>query len=282
MSIVLPLVIFLNYVPIVKTLRTGQANILVLLFTTMSFLYFKRGQKTASGSFLAMAILTKITPVFLIPFWLVKKEFRVVLSTFLSMIILVILSTPFCGIQMQKDYIHWITTYPFQFFGHSQILNNNMSIYALIADIAHSFNLTSISSITIFIIFLIVTLSLWYGLISFSKNTNIKSIFLEYGWTLAMIPLLTQYTEDHHFVYVCFLYTALMIHLNKNLPVWVWISAGLSWILINCTFFLFDLNLIPTNNYLYRYIYMYGVLLGWITGGSVLYLLKINKESTHD
>jgi hypothetical protein len=281
-SIVLPLVIFLNFVPIVKTLRTGQANILVLLFTTISFLYYQKGQKIASGSFLAMAILTKITPIFLILFWLVKKEFRVVLSTFLSMIILVILSIPFCGIQMQTDYIHWITTYPFQFFGHSQILNNNMSIYALIADIAHSLHLTSSSSITIFILFLIFTLSLWYYLISFSKNKNTRSIFLEYGLTLSMIPLLTQYTEDHHFVYVCFLYAALMIHLNKNLPHLVWISAGLSWILINCTFFLYDLNLVPINNYLFRYIYMYGVLLAWITGGYILFLLKVNKDSEHD
>jgi len=282
LEIILPVVVFLNFVSIMKTLRTGQGNILVLLFTTLSILCFHKKQKILCGSFLGIAIMTKITPVFLILYWLVKKEFRVVFSAFLSILVLWVISIPFTGIQLQKDYLHWITTYPFSFFGNSQVIRNNMSIFALINDITQTTGHLSFLSITIFALFLLIVLGIWYRMITSTNKINKTYLLLEYGWSLALIPLMTQYTEDHHFVYLCMLYAGILLHLNKKLPIGLWLAAFLAWFLLNCTFFLFDLGLIPTSIYLFQYLYMYGVILAWITGGVMLYLLKTSRDIADD
>ena len=275
LEIVIPLVLFLNYIPLIKTLRTGQANILALFFVALSFAFYQKKKEFLSGLFLAVAILSKLTPAILVLYWILKKEYRLVKYTFLSLILLWVIAIPFGGIQLQLDYFHWLVTYPFHFFKDPQADNsNNVSLYALQWDILHLFKLPYLVAVILYAFTIVGLLSFWYYLITVRGKNSSPSSLLEYGWTLALIPILTQYSEDHHFVYLCLLYVGIWSYLNMKLPMWIWSTLAISWILINCTYFLFDMHLLPEIRFIDFYLTLYGVLLAVIASGVLLYILK--------
>ena len=105
-----------------------------------------------------------------------------------------------------------------------------------------------------------------------------NQIILEYGWMVALIPLLTHYTEDHHLVYLSLLYAGVLLNVKRTPPEWIWGIIGLSWLLINAAFYFKDLSLFPSSIFLFRYINTYGALLVCITGYILLHSKIPNKE----
>jgi hypothetical protein len=264
--IAIPIIFFLNYMPIVQNLRVGQANLLALLFMTLSFIFYKDGKKNLCGLMLAFAVLTKITPAFLILYWLIKKEYRVFLSTLISIAILWVITIPLLGIQLQLDYFHYYLRYPVYFLKDAMIMINNISLYAWLTDYAKGTPPFHLLPIILFILFLCVTLFIWFRRITYTQMPGNKSTVLEYGWTVAFIPLLTHYTEDLHLVNFCIFYAGIWLYIRHSLPLWLWLSLILSWLLINGTFPFTDLlysTMIPIS---LRYYNLYGALLAWITG----------------
>lgn len=270
------MILILNYMPTLATLRVGQANLLTFLFLVLSIIVFLKNHKTACGFFLALAILTKITPVFLLLYWLIKKEYRVVGSTIVSTLLLWLAAIPLTGLQLQYDYFRWISQYPFHILANAQVISNNMSLYALLADITKYLNLSPHTALILFLFYLLCIILFWYRcIISFgTKKNQWKEMLLEYGWTIALIPLLTHYTEDHHLTFLCLLYVSLFLFSDKHISQYYWILFVLSWICINGTFPCTDIlisDLIPINLHYYN---LYGTILVWITTTFFLHSIR--------
>lgn len=74
--------------PIVDDIYWGQSNSLLFVMLAATFFLIERGNRYAAGFFLAMAIAFKITPLAVAGLLLVRKEWRVLISTFLVSIVL--------------------------------------------------------------------------------------------------------------------------------------------------------------------------------------------------
>jgi alpha-1,2-mannosyltransferase len=82
---------FQNF-PTKFTLVMGQINLIVLLLLILAFYKEKKGNWLQSGLFWGLAISLKLTPVFLIVYFLVKKEFKLILTGLLTFLILTLFS----------------------------------------------------------------------------------------------------------------------------------------------------------------------------------------------
>jgi len=68
------------------TLVMGQANFLVLFLLITSFFFYLRQKSHLAGLFLGLATALKISPIFLIIFFLARKELKIVVSTLITFI----------------------------------------------------------------------------------------------------------------------------------------------------------------------------------------------------
>jgi len=78
--LLLALVYLLCFTPLYQTLGHGQVNLWVLLAITVAWYGYQTGKHPAlSGGALAFAILIKQSPLFLLLYFLIKKQYRIVL-----------------------------------------------------------------------------------------------------------------------------------------------------------------------------------------------------------
>lgn len=71
--------LLLRFSPTRLTLTLGQVNLIVLLLMLLAF-YFSKKRQFISGITLALAFIFKFTPIFLLLFFILKKQWRVILG----------------------------------------------------------------------------------------------------------------------------------------------------------------------------------------------------------
>ena len=76
---------------LVREIRLGQTDFLILLFIFLCLLFVQRGKELVAGIFLALSVLIKPTALIFIPYFLYKKEFRMVASTILVSLVFLLL-----------------------------------------------------------------------------------------------------------------------------------------------------------------------------------------------
>jgi Gpi18-like mannosyltransferase len=76
---------------LVREIRLGQTDFLILLFIFLCLLFIERGKESVAGVFLALSVLIKPTALIFVPYFLYKKEFRVVASTILMSLVFLLL-----------------------------------------------------------------------------------------------------------------------------------------------------------------------------------------------
>lgn len=70
---------------LVREIRLGQTDLMILLFIFLCLLFTQRGKEFVAGIFLALSVLIKPTSLIFVPYLLYKKRYRVTASTiFLS------------------------------------------------------------------------------------------------------------------------------------------------------------------------------------------------------
>ena len=76
---------------LVREIRLGQTDFLILLFIFLCLLFIQRGKEFVAGIFLALSVLIKPTALIFIPYFLYKKKFRSVASTILMSLVFLLL-----------------------------------------------------------------------------------------------------------------------------------------------------------------------------------------------
>ena len=70
--------LFLRFSPTRLTLTLGQINLVVLLLLVLAYYLYRQGRGVMTGISLALAFIFKFTPAFLLLFFLLKKQWKVV------------------------------------------------------------------------------------------------------------------------------------------------------------------------------------------------------------
>lgn len=257
------------FYPLIVTLQTGQVNLLLLFLLGLSYWCYLKDKKLITAILLGITISLKPLPGLVLIYWLLKKEYRVAGIALVTILVLWLIAIPIFGFQNQIQYFRSTAQFTQSLYTNPQQLNNT-SFYAFWSETGDKV----LQNIGLGKILFYITIGLlgilW--LITIIRNRQITP--LEYAWTVATPPLLIHYTEMHHFILSLLLYlVAIGIWVKIKNPV---AKSGLviSWILVNLGFQLGDVTTIGQSSYLYRYLSLFGILIGWIAGLIMLYPRK--------
>ena len=268
------LILFLNFTPLFESLRHGQANMLILLLlSAVLWLYYKK-KLILAGICLGIATLIKILPIVLIAYWFWKKQWRLVIASLLTILILGLGTGLITGFSTYQKFFADNQIY-FQFVKEHWNHQSNVSIYAFLRDgqaqgvFPNSLPMYRISQMIAIalMVFLIWRIPM--------KTYSFLQTRLEYSLILTSMFLAVNYAEHQQYL-LLFLPFALCWAYQEKLK--NSIAKGLvlfSWLLIIIGFYFNDLSVAVGEGFLTRYMHTYGVILLWI---SLVFLLGFQRE----
>jgi alpha-1,2-mannosyltransferase len=87
------------------TLGMGQINLIILLLIVLVMVFSEQKKSTLAGICLALSILLKTVPLFLVIYFLIKKNFKVLFWLSLTILVAWTLSFGFLGRQINSQYL---------------------------------------------------------------------------------------------------------------------------------------------------------------------------------
>lgn len=194
--------------PVKWTFGLGQINNFILLLLVLTFFFFKKGREGISGIILGLAISFKITPLYLLLFFLTQRKFKTVLVAGLTVITAFVLSGLTFGFGLIKEYFFLVVP---RFIGPSgKYTYYNQALSGFIARLVNGANCVTI--LTTAISLLLFSISVYYLL----KQRNSAS--LSYSLIISLSLIINSYLSwQHHFVWLLFPFlTAFSYVKNKD------------------------------------------------------------------
>jgi hypothetical protein len=264
----------LYFYPLIVTLQTGQVNLLLLFLVSLSFWFYRKQSKLTTAILLGLAISLKPLPGLMLLYWFLKKEYRIVGYTVLTILILWLITIPIFGIQYQTQYFTGTFQFSESLFQNSQQLNNT-SLYAFWNETGRTFLNNLWFGKLAYLISFAVLLIFWFITVYRNKSVTI----FDYAWAISTPPLLFYYTEMHHFILSLMFYLVTIGYWFKISSPIVKTGIIISWILVNLGFQIGDVTTFSQTCYLYRYLSLFGILIGWIAG---LIILNQKQKLTNE
>lgn len=190
--------------PVKFTFGMGQINHFVLLFLTLViFLDFKK-KFYLSGLFAGLAALIKISPLILVPYYLLTGKFKQLFSMILTIITLVLFSFFAFGDKIMAEYAKIFLT-PLNFSDKAVYYNQSLVAF---------FSRLSIPP-PVAIFFLATLILLAFSVILLSANR-----YPPYSLLLSLMLLVSPISWQHHFVFLipAFILTLSRVYQTKTLP----------------------------------------------------------------
>ncbi|NTW31566.1 MAG: DUF2029 domain-containing protein [Bacteroidetes bacterium] len=221
--IIIPLLIILRF--ILENLANVQINIYILLLACLSIFYFIKNKNVLVGLFLALSISLKVYTIFIMLYFLYKRESKPVIWTFIFLFLINSISIFVFGFDKAITYyIYWYSEIASQL---PIIHHKNQSIFGFMLRLLTGENSgqdfyinifalksESVKYITygfIFIIFLFPAFLFRKKLI---EKNNSKAI-LEYSFVFSVIPLLSPLAWKAYFIFLWFPYLLTYIFLFR-------------------------------------------------------------------
>ncbi len=245
--ILVPLVIMLRY--IMENLSNIQINMYMLAASVAAFIFFIRGKFILVGLLLGLTISLKVYTVFILLYFLFKREFKPVLWTLFFIIILNSISFLVFGYEQAIAYYYeWITNVaPKSFIAH----HKNQSIFG--TTLRFFTTLDPYHKMYVYIMelkpqlvkkytYLLIIIAAIAPAFLFRKKLKNKSslpAFLEYSVVLTAIPLLSPVSWKAYFIFLWVPYfllflllyrteTSLTNKVLRNLKLLFWFSVVLN------------------------------------------------------
>ena len=214
--ILVPILITFRF--LLDNLSNIQINVFMLLLSTMSIYSFSKGKNGWAGLFLAFGILIKIYPVFLLLYFVVKREWMVVMNAILLCFLFATLPFLIFGIEQTVEYYgFWYehNVVPFASVAHknqsffsmmrsllmheSPGLNQplNKEIYVNILDVS----LKTTKLISYSILSMTAAVVIYFFRQKLTDKSNLKAC-LEYVFILTIIPILSPLAWKAYFVFL--------------------------------------------------------------------------------
>ncbi|MDI6783078.1 MAG: glycosyltransferase family 87 protein [bacterium] len=266
--------ITLCYTPVIATLSKGQVNILILVLLGLSLWLFFRKQHYLSGIILGITTMIKILPGFLILYWFWKREYAIALSAIITIILIFLTTIGLLGLPMHIDWVKQ-TMYYAQYIRDHWTHQANISLYAILQEsqaqgllpihFAREYLQTGI---------ILGVILLFLGIIPRRKQLLPEEYTIEYSFAVSCIPLISIYTESHHFTFGLLGFIA-VIAAAKQSP---YVGKGLimlAWLTITTGYHIIDKTLFPSQCYLLYFSEMFGAILLWLGLGYILIYKRI-------
>ncbi len=193
-SFTLVLILFLLSFPLKFTLGMGQSNLIAGALLLGSYLLYTKNKKLLSGFLLGLAFSYKTIFIYFLLFFLIKKEWKVIVSS-LSVLLVFVLSVFLItgSFDLYKFYFSDIIP---QFLNFSdREIYYNQGISSFISRIIEEIKLRQIVTSILSIVFVFINI--------FSINKS-KSLNLSFSITIITLLLIDTLSWQHHFVWMLF------------------------------------------------------------------------------
>lgn len=242
---------FLSF-PIKFSLGMGQINLYILLLIVL-FIYFLNKGMSRAGAFLSFAIILKLFPVFLIPYLVILKKWKILLIIFSLFFTISVITYLVLGREINIYYIQKIApTLMDSWKGdyYSQSLSGLLT--REISDLRERQILKNIISAGM--------LGLTFILLVLNKDVKRDELILKISTLINLNVLINGFSWQHHFVWMIIPLVSTFFYIkNKKLGISYFVILLASYILISFNFK--DTNGI--NSVLLSHVFYGGVIL-WI------------------
>lgn len=263
LSIILLIFVF-NFFPEKFTLGMGQINNVILLFLSIFIYSYIKKRNIIAGIFLALAIMLKVSPLVLVIFLLIDKQWKILCVTGISMMVMTLLVVvfvdPTINIYFLKNVLPTLAT-------SWKIDYYNQALSGFIQREIPGMYLQQILRTSLGLLLLVGSfVTIW---INRSKNDNTRLLSISILLTLSLI--INSFSWQHHFVWLLipFLITLMLIK-DSHLHLRYYIFLGISFILVAIN--LKDPSMVPS---ILQSHVLYGALL---LCGLDMYLLISGKN----
>lgn len=212
------------FFPFRYNLGSGQVNNFLFLLITFTFYLSKRQKSFWAAVSLVLAIVLKITPIFLLLtlFW--QKQVKIILFALINTIVLGLITSVVLGPQVYKDYL----TIPNSFldFGISSYYNQSLSGFLM-----RIFGNPQLSQ-SITLITLVLGLVVFSYLVSKSKQKNLNNDLIFWNISIIYMLIFAPFAWQYHFVILIFpLITTAYLGYKSKLTYKFFLPLALSYIL---------------------------------------------------
>jgi len=219
------MILIFNFFPLKFTLVMGQINTVIFLLLTFFIYYYKNNRQYLSGIALATALSLKIFPILLIPYLVINKRWKILISMLLTLI--VVSGAAYIALPKNVTSAFFTNTIPSILQTGGGTYYYDQSLFAFISRTLNnqiSIQLTRIISIAI----LIATYTILWLYRRF-KNSDLLSI----GSLMILNLILNGYAEQHHFMWLIIpLFVTFFYVRNRRLNNWLYAILGLSYLLM--------------------------------------------------
>ncbi|OGH09870.1 MAG: hypothetical protein A2152_02200 [Candidatus Levybacteria bacterium RBG_16_35_6] len=253
--------LFSIYFPVKFTLGMGQINIFIL-FLIVLFLYFYKKSVFLSGFFLSLSFLTKLFPILLFLYLLMRKKFKILVYSLLIIMIFIAFSFLLVPKEVNLYFYQKILT---SFFNSWPSDYYNQSITGVLSRGFTDNN----TRILLKILFSVVFLGASFVVLLKRKT---KDINLETGYLIIVSLLINPFSWQHHFVWLVLPLLLTLFLLLKS-------KSSLFLVLLFISYVLTALNLRQPDLFpvIFRSHVFFGALTLWILDS--LLILGINAGS---
>jgi hypothetical protein len=215
---VFPTALFAFFMPARLVLDDGQVTLHIFFLMLVVFWAFSRGRDGIAGIALGLNIMTKMVPGLFLIYFIWKREWRVVVFTLATIVILVLLTLPWSGINMWVEYFTRILPASSPGTGHI----HNQSLAGLInrlmlGDTANHIvrNVPAVRAVSLLTTALVVTLAAYLTKGKLASRHSLR-FGLEYSLWLTALTLISPISWFHYFAWLLLPITILLLALLNS------------------------------------------------------------------
>ncbi len=199
--------------PLPKTFTAGQMNTIILLCLVLGWYFFRRKQEWISGLILGLGTAVKLSPGFLLVYFLWKRQWRVVGGGVISLVLSLIISLSYLDLEIHQAFVNEAQQMQYgtstweQYGQHYHVEPHNQSPaamwYRLLTENPSTSGITN-SPGTAKVLSYLSALICFAALIILSYHPRFECNLLEYSlWCIGML-LLPSLMWDHYLVQMIF------------------------------------------------------------------------------
>lgn len=227
-----PLLIFLPALlltflafPTKFTLGMGQSNSIALFLVLVSYLLYTKNKNVASGIFLGMAIALKTVFGFFFLFFLLKREWKVVVYSLFSLASLGFLTILIGDIGLYGYYIKDVIPPLFSLSGRE--IYYNQGVMGFVSRLTQDLLLRKYLGMFISAILVVAAM-----LITFKKRAR----NLQFSVFITTLLLADTLSWQHHFIWLIFPFVLLTAHALKKKQAGMLVLIAISYLLVSWNF----------------------------------------------
>lgn len=184
------------FFPVRWTLGMGQINMYILLLLSMAIVLFSKGKYTLAGICFGLTLAIKYFPVFILPYLIMRKQWKILWSLILTLVVLTALGFILLPRSVNTQFFTQILP-GFLLAGSGNDAYYNQALSGFLAREVQDETLRWIWRISTSLSVFFITFLLIY-----KRPANKQRIIFEFGIIITLSLLLNSFSWQHHYTWL--------------------------------------------------------------------------------